>query len=112
MIAGAWDLTEPTAEGSAVAGKVVVLDRTRSASMREPTARGSSGLIALAGDERAPAAVLANAVDPAAISGFLLAGVTVMSAFEGDVTTAVESGDWVSVNPATKTAIVWRRSAA
>jgi uncharacterized protein len=47
-----------------------------------------------------PAALVLNAVNPIMVQGAALAGFTMISGFEVDITQAVPTGAWVEVDPA------------
>jgi len=83
--------------GQSYVGKILVLDTSKggvaSAWMLHEMA--SRGLV--------PLAIVFNSVNPILVQGAVFGGVTLMSGFEGDITSLVPHGATVEVDPGTRT---------
>ena len=92
-IAGRFSRPTHKLAGQSYVGKVLVLDTAKggvaSAWMLHEMA--SRGLV--------PLAIVFNSVNPILVQGAVFGGVTLMSGFEGDITTLVPHGATVEIDP-------------
>jgi predicted aconitase with swiveling domain len=92
-IVGTFSSPEHKLAGRSYKGVVLVLDRAKGGvatawMLHEMTARGI-----------VPAALVFNTVNPIMVQGAALAGSTMMSGFEVDITAAIPDGAMVEVDP-------------
>jgi len=92
-IAGVFSRPEHKLAGRSYVGLVLILDRPKGGvatawMLHEMASRGI-----------APAALVFNTVNPIMVQGAALAGTTMMSGFETDITRAVPDGALVEIDP-------------
>jgi predicted aconitase with swiveling domain len=89
--------------GKSIVGKVLVFPNPTTG------ASNAGAFLELHRNHTAPVAILANSIDNTSVSGFILAGASFMSEFEGvDITQEIQDGDLVVVDPTTKSVTVRR----
>lgn len=93
-VRGIFSRPEHKLAGQSYAGRVLVLDAAKGGvatawMLHEMSSRGV-----------VPAALVLNAVNPIMVQGAALAGFTMISGFELDITQAIPHGAWVEVDPA------------
>jgi uncharacterized protein len=92
-IKGVFSRPEHKLAGESYVGRVLVLD----------AAKGGVAtawmLYEMASREMVPAALVLNAVNPIMVQGAALAGMTLVSGFDCDITAAIPSGAMVEIDP-------------
>lgn len=101
-IAGVFSRPSHKLFGKAYSGRILVLDTAKGGvatawMLHEMKTRGVC-----------PAAIVLNSVNPILAQGAALAGVTLMSGFDVDITQAVQSGDRLFLDPVARTLSVAR----
>jgi predicted aconitase with swiveling domain len=87
--------------GKSIVGKILVFPNPTTG------ASNAGAFLELAQNKCAPVGILANSIDNTAISGFILAGASFMSVFDGaDISAEIKDGDRVVLDPANKTVTV------
>jgi hypothetical protein len=89
--------------GESIVGKILVHTTAKGGvatawALYEMRARGT-----------APLAILFSTTNPIMVQGAVLAGLSLLHRLEPDATSAILTGDWLRVDPASGTVEVWRK---